>query len=216
MGTGLIRPAHGFPRRASGWQRRPQGHGAAVSQVGPGWLRWIRSMAFASPSTCWSRPLPKCRGGVRCTSSQRRPRPPTGPRRPGTAPAPGQGPRARQKLEWMAGTGARHQVPAPHGSVSGALQERPAIDAGRPRTSAPRVVSSGPQAQGRGTPGSRTRASRAGNDCDACSLATSKGQEPFGSLQWTPGASAASTVLRALLPPSGAKGLRFRGRCCGT
>lgn len=23
MGTGLIRPAHGFPRRASGWQRRP-------------------------------------------------------------------------------------------------------------------------------------------------------------------------------------------------
>jgi hypothetical protein len=48
----------------------------------------------------------------------------------------------------MAGTGARHQVPAPYGSVSGALQERPAIDAGRPRTSAPRMFSSGPQAQG--------------------------------------------------------------------
>ena len=30
----------------------------------------------------------------------------------------------------MAGTGARHQVPAPHGSVGGALQERPAINAG--------------------------------------------------------------------------------------
>ena len=53
-------------------------------------------------------------------------------------------------------------------------------------------------------PGSRTGASRAGNDCDACSLAMSKGQEPFGSLQWTPDASAASTALRALPPPSAA------------
>jgi hypothetical protein len=63
-----------------------------------------------------------------------------------------------------------------------------------------------------GTPGSRTGASRAGNDCDACSLAMSKGQEPFGSLQWTPGASAASTALRALPPPSDAKCVRLRGR----
>jgi hypothetical protein len=103
--------------------------------------------------------------------------------------APGHG---RSSNGWRArarGIGCRHRV----GSVSGALQERPAINAGRPRTSAPRMVSSGPQAQANGTPGSRTGASRAGNDCDACSLAMSKGQEPFGSLQWTPGAAAAST-----------------------
>ena len=122
--------------------------------------------------------------------------------------APGHG---RSSNGWRArarGIGCRHRV----GSVSGALQERPAINAGRPRTSAPRVVSSGPQALGRGTPGSRTRASRAGNDCDACSLAMSKGQVPFGSLQWTPGASAASTALRALPPPSAAESVRLRGR----
>jgi hypothetical protein len=63
-----------------------------------------------------------------------------------------------------------------------------------------------------GTPGSRTGASRAGNDCDACSLAMSKGQEPFGSLQWTPGASAASTTLGALPPPSAAESVCLRGR----
>ena len=63
-----------------------------------------------------------------------------------------------------------------------------------------------------GTPGSRTGAPRAGNDCDACSLAMSKGQEPFGSLQWTPGASAASTALRALPPPSAAESVRLRER----
>jgi DNA replication protein DnaC len=88
------------------------------------------------------------RKSMRCTSSQRRPRPPTGPGRPGTAPASGQSPRhGRSSNGWRArarGIGCRHRV----GSVSGALQERPAINAGRPRTSAPRMVSSGPQAQG--------------------------------------------------------------------
>lgn len=63
-----------------------------------------------------------------------------------------------------------------------------------------------------GTPGSRTRASRAGNDCDACSLAMSKGQVPFGSLQWTPDVAAASTRSWALPPPSGEKGVRLGGR----
>lgn len=63
-----------------------------------------------------------------------------------------------------------------------------------------------------GTPGSRTRASKAGNDCDACSLAMSKGQEPFGSLQWTPHGRAASTRSWALPPPIAAKGLRLGGR----
>jgi hypothetical protein len=43
---------------------------------------------------------------------------------------------------------------------------------------------------------------RAGNDCDACSLAMSKGQEPFRSLKWTPGVAAASTRPWALPPPS--------------
>lgn len=58
--------------------------------------------------------------------------------------APGHG---RSSNGWRArarGIGCRHRV----GSVSGALQERPAISAGRPRTSTPRMTSSGPQAQG--------------------------------------------------------------------
>lgn len=63
-----------------------------------------------------------------------------------------------------------------------------------------------------GTPGSRTGASRAGNDCDACSLTMSKGKEPFGSLQWTSGTSAASTALQALPPPSAAESVCLRGR----
>ena len=40
----------------------------------------------------------------------------------------------------------------------------------------------------------------------------SKGQVPFGSLQWTPGASAASTALRALPPPSAAESVRQAGK----
>lgn len=58
--------------------------------------------------------------------------------------APGRG---RSSNGWRArarGIGCRHRV----GSVSGALQERPAINAGRPRTSAPRMTFSGPPAQG--------------------------------------------------------------------
>ena len=117
----------------------------------------------------------------------------------------------RSSNGWRAlarGIGCRHRV----GSVSGALQERPAISAGRPQTSTPRMTSSEPQAHGQRHARFKDRASRAGNDCDACSLAMSKGQEPFGSLQWTPGASAASTVLRALPPPSAAENVRLRGR----
>ncbi len=37
MGTGLIRPAHGFPRRASGWQRRPP-RAWRCRQPGRAWL----------------------------------------------------------------------------------------------------------------------------------------------------------------------------------
>ena len=37
MGTGLIRPAHGFPRRASGWQRQPPG-AWRCRQPGRAWL----------------------------------------------------------------------------------------------------------------------------------------------------------------------------------
>lgn len=158
-------------------------------------------MAFVSPSTCWSRPLPKCRGGVRCTSSQRRPRPPTGPGRPGTAPASGQSPRhGRSSNGWRArarGIGCRHRVGSALAREIGlgpspAVQRLPALHA--PAQSAARFRSarrSTPAGRGHqlrewfprdrrlracGTPGSRTRASRAGNDCDACSLAMSKGQ----------------------------------------
>lgn len=64
-------------------------------------------------------------------------------RRPlGKAPRHG-----RSSNGWRArarGIGCRRRV----GSVSGAFQERPAINAGRPRTSAPRMASSEPQAQG--------------------------------------------------------------------
>lgn len=64
------------------------------------------------------------------------------------------------------GIGCRHRV----SKVCGALRERPAINAGRPRTSAPRTDSLGPRPQGGGLPDSRTRPSRAGNDCNAYSL----------------------------------------------
>jgi len=53
----------------------------------------------------------------------------------------------RRSNGWRArvrGIGCRYRV----GSVSGALQEHPAIDAGRPWTSTPQIVSSGPQGQG--------------------------------------------------------------------
>jgi hypothetical protein len=212
MGTGLIRPAHGFPRRASGWQRRPP-RAWRCRQPGRAWLAAMDQVyGFRVAIHLLEPPLTEMPGRSQVHEQPAPAAAPNGARATRHCAGPGQNPKARQKLEWMAGTGARHQVPAPHGSVSGALQERPAIDAGRPRTSAPRMVSSGRRLRACGTPGSRTRASRAGNDCDACSLAMSKGQEPFGSLQWTPGLAAASTRPWALPAPSGAKGVRLGGR----
>lgn len=213
MGTGLIRPAHGFPRRASGWQRRPP-RAWRCRQPGRAWLAAMDQVyGFRVAIHLLEPPLTEMPGRSQVHEQ----------------PAPAAAPNGARATRHCAGLKAKPQgttearTDGGHGrAASGAgtawvrsaarfRSARRSTPAGRGhqlRESFPR----GRRLRANGTPGSRTEASRAGNDCDACSLAMSKGQEPFGSLQWTPGASAASTRPWALPPPSGAKGLRFRGR----
>lgn len=213
MGTGLIRPAHGFPRRASGWQRRPP-WAWRCRQPGRAWLAAVDQVyGFRVAIHLLEPPLTEMPGRSQVYEQ----------------PVPAAAPNGARAKRHCAGLRAKPQGTAEarmdggHGRAASGAGTAWVRSAARFR-SARRSTPAGRGHQLRewfprdrrlracGTPGSRTRASRAGNDCDACSLAMSKGQEPFGSLQWTPGASAASTRPCALPPPSGAKGPRFRGR----
>jgi len=213
MGTGLIRPAHGFPRRASGWQRRPP-WAWRCRQPGRAWLAAMDQVyGFRVAIHLLEPPLTEMPGRSQVHEQ----------------PAPAAAPNGARATRHCAGLREKPQGTAEvrmdggHGRAASGAGTAWVRSAARFR-SARRSTPAGRGHQLRewfprdrrlracGTPGSRTRASRAGNDCDACSLATSKGQEPFGSLQWTPGASAASTVLRALPPPSAAENVRLRGR----
>ena len=213
MGTGLIRPAHGFPRRASGWQRRPP-RAWRCRQPGRAWLAAMDQVyGFRVAIHLLEPPLTEMPGRSQVHEQ----------------PAPAAAPNGARATRHCAGPRAKTQgtaearVDGGHGraaSGAGTAWVRSAARFRNARRSTP--VGRGHQLRewfprdrrlrACGTPGSRTRASRAGNDCDACSLAMSKGQVPFGSLQWTPGASAASTALRALPPPSAAESVRLRGR----
>lgn len=213
MGTGLIRLAHGFPRRASGWQRRPP-RAWRCRQPGQAWLAAVDQVyGFRVAIHLLEPPLTEMPGRSQVHEQ----------------PAPAAAPNGARATRHCAGLRAKPQGTAEarmdggHGraaSGAGTAWVRSAARFRNARRSTP--VGRGHQLRewfprdrrlrACGTPGSRTGASRAGNDCDACSLAMSKGQEPFGSLQWTPGASAASTALGALPPPSAAETVRLRGR----
>lgn len=213
MGTGLIRPAHGFPRRASGWQRRPP-RAWRCRQPGRAWLAAMDQVyGFRVAIHLLEPPLTEMPGRSQVHEQ----------------PAPAAAPNGARATRHCAGLRAKPQGTAEarmdggHGraaSGAGTAWVRSAARFRSARRSTP--AGRGHQLRERfprdrrlracGTPGSRTRASRAGNDCDACSLAMSKGQEPFGRLQWTPHARAASTRSRALPPPIAAKGVRLGGR----
>ena len=213
MGTGLIRPAHGFPRRASGWQSRPP-RAWRCRQPGRAWLAAVDQVyGFRVAIHLLEPPLTEMPGRSQVHEQ----------------PAPAAAPNGARATRHCAGLVAKPQgttearMDGGHGrAASGAgvawvrsaarfKSARRSMPAGR-RHQLREWFPQGRRLRANGTPGSTTRASRAGNDCDACSLAMSKGQEPFGSLQWTPGTAAASTRSWALPPPSGAKGPRFRGR----
>lgn len=212
MGTGLIRLAHGFPRRASRWQRWPP-RAWRCRQPGRAWLAAVDQVyGFRVAIHLLEPPLTEMPGRSQVHEQ----------------PAPAAAPNGARATRHCVGLRAKPQGTAEarmdggHGrKASGAsapwLSQRRASGApgDRRRQAAHQLREWFPRdrrIRACGTPGSRTRASRAGNDCDACSLAMSKGQEPFGRLQWTPGASAASTALRALPPPSAAESVRLRGR----
>ena len=213
MGTGLIRLAHGFPRRASGWQRRPP-RAWRCRQPGQAWLAAVDQVyGFRVAIRLLEPPLTEMPGRSQVHEQ----------------PAPAAAPNGTRATRHCAGLRAKPQGTAEarmdggHGRRASGAGNAWVRSAARFRS----VRRSTPAGRGHqlrewfprdrrlracGTPGSTTRASRAGNDCDACSLAMSKGQEPFGRLQWTPGTAAASTRPWALPPPSVAKGPRFRGR----
>lgn len=210
---GLIRPTHGFPRRAGEWQRRPP-RAWRRRQPGRAWLAAVDQVCgFRVAIHLLEPPLTEMPGRSQVHEQ----------------PVPAAAPNGARTTRHCAGPGAKPQGTAEartdggHGcaaSGAGAAWVRSAARFRSARRSTP--AGHGHQLrewfpQGRrlgacGTPGSRTGASRAGNDCDACSLAMSKGQEPFGRLQWTPDAAAASTWSQAMPAPSGARGRRLGGR----
>ena len=213
MGTGLIRPAHGFPRRASRWQRLPP-RAWRCRQPGQAWLAAMDQVyGFRAAIHLLEPPLTEMPGRSQVHEH----------------PAPAAAPNGARATRHCAGLRAKPQgtaearVDGEHGRAASGAGTAWVRSAARFR-SARRSTPAGRGHQLRewfprdrrlranGTPGSRTRASRAGNDCDACSLAMSKGQEPFGRLQWTPGTAAASTRSWALPPPSGEKGVCLGGR----
>lgn len=115
METGLIRLAHGFPRRASGWQRRPP-RAWHCRQPGRAWLAAVDQVyGFRVAIHLLEPPLTEMPGRSQVHEQPAPAAAPNGARATRHCAGPRAKPRARQKLEWMAGTGARHRVPAPRG-----------------------------------------------------------------------------------------------------
>ena len=192
-----------FCSHGGGDAGRPLGRGLGIGgEVWPRAIWWIGSGVVAL-STRMGPPLTESPGQCR-GCEQRRAGSPRGQTRPHAA--------ANRVLKGWREQG--HGIGCRPGALLtvARFRERPAMNAGQATANCATKNTSGPPPQGRRHRRFETGASRAGNDCDACSLAMSKGQEPFGRLQWTPGTAAVSTRSWALPPPSGEKGVCLGGR----
>lgn len=151
----VIRPVHGFPR-GTGVVMSPGSGASAASAARSGLLPAMDQVcAFAAPSTCRVHPLPRVRGGVRCTSEATR-----GGAHKGKHDRVPCRSLDRQVLERMAATGAgigcRHGI----GSACDALQGAPGDERRRGhKQGSANKVPTGRDLGGHGQPDSRIRPS---------------------------------------------------------
>ena len=199
----MIRPVRGFPRH-TGWLTAPAARARHSRQPGRAWLSSMDQVSGFRGAIHLQGSTPDRKSGAvsgaRAVDTWRSP---SGQTRPHALPTP----KGRQVLERMAGTGA-----VASGTSTGTARSAARFRSAQRSTPAGRdfgsTIPMGRALRGRGLPDLMIRHSRAGIDCDACSLQGSRPSgRAFGSTQWTPrGAMPSMPRFDSPVPSDGVHG----------